>query len=95
MSIVSKAIQENSRVGQLPLQNPACLGLTDMFFSHLQSDISQAVKLCGICPMEKTCLKNVEGDWPKYGIWAGTYRGTYIDKFNIHSIVKRIRTAKS
>lgn len=65
-SLVNKTIEWKS--------DAACIGKTDMFFSHRgynQEKIKEAKEICRTCPVSFQCLKYAQENRLPYGIWGG------------------------
>lgn len=51
----------------------ACRGTdVELFYSAEQSDIQQALALCGRCEVRAACYRQAMADREEFGVWGGT-----------------------
>ena len=50
---------------------PACRGLTDLMYSTLPEDVTQAKALCARCPVIIRCAVDAVRRHERYGVWGG------------------------
>ena len=71
----------------------ACIGHTDIFFSHRKVNIQAARAICLSCPLNvyETCLEGAMERREGHGVWAGT---TYAQRRQLARLQGQIWPAK-